>query len=291
MKDIVVMKLGINPIPEADWRQIDWTAYAQRWRNLGFSSTTVFIHKPLESEPRDVLPIHLACEAARLAVNQANGWYECLVNPDDTRRAEGIQGMQALCRYGVILQAHSIYMRPGSINPNGHWWAHPGNDTPATFDRLVDSIRQVCKTAESEGVQVAVEGHVLTTLNTPQRVRDLFDAVASPALKFNLDPVNFMGTVQDVHNTARIINTMFDLLGSQVVCAHGKDCAIAEAFTMQIHEVVIGTGTLKYELFLQRFMQTCPDKDFLIEHLPLEKIPQAREALNKVAERLNISLD
>jgi len=282
------MKLGINPIPDLDWRQIDWPDYARCWRNLGFSGATIFIHKPLESHPRDILPVKRACDDAGLAVTQANGWYECLVNADPALRAEGIKGMQALCRYGAYLNAYSIYMRPGSLNPNGHWWAHPGNHSAETFDRLVDSVRQVCRVAEGEGVKIAIEGHVLTSLDTPARVRDLLDAVASPALKFNLDPVNFIGAVRDVHDTSRIINLLFDLLGKDTIAAHAKDCGLAEAFVMQIQEVVIGTGMMNYELFLRRFIESCPDKYFIIEHLPVEKIPLAREALRLVAERLNI---
>ena len=282
------MKLGLNPIPDLDWHQKDWTASAQLWRSMGFHSATVFIHKPLESQPEDLLPVKQAFEAAGLAVNQANGWYECLVNPDPALRAIAIKGMQMLCRYGAYLEARSVYMRPGSLNPNGHWWAHPDNHSAETFDRLVDSVRQVCRVAESEGVKVAIEGHVLTALDTPSRVRDLLDAVASPALKFNLDPVNFIGTVRDVHDTSHMINVLFDLLGEDTIAAHAKDCRLAEDFVMQIHEVLIGTGTLDYRLFLRRFMDVCPDGDFIIEHLPEEKIPQAREAVCSVAESLDI---
>lgn len=45
------MKLGVNPIPDLDWRQIDWPAHARRWRNMGFGGAAVFIHKLLESDP------------------------------------------------------------------------------------------------------------------------------------------------------------------------------------------------------------------------------------------------
>ncbi len=284
------MKLGINPIPDLDWRQIDWPAYARKWREMGFSGATLFIHMPLESEPRDILPVKQACDEAGLGVAQANGWYESLVNPDETLRVEGIKGMQALCRYGVVLGAESVYIRPGSLNPKGFWYGHPDNHTAETFDRLVDSVRQVCKVAEAEGVKLAIEGHVLTTLDTPARVRDLLDAAASPALKFNMDPVNFTGTVRDAHDTSCVINALFDLLSQDVIAGHAKDCALAEAQVMQIHEVVIGTGTMNYELFLRRFIETCPEAYFIIEHLPEEKIPLAREGLRRVAERLQIPL-
>ena len=282
------MKLGLNPIPDLDWRQMDWRTTARRWRNIGFRGVTLFIHKPLESEPKDFYLVKQALENVGLEVNQANGWYECLVNPDPMLRAEGVKGMQALCRNGAYLGAYSIYMRPGSLNPKGHWWAHPDNYSAETFDRLVDSVSQVCQVAEEEGVVVAVEGHIQTTLHTPERVRDLLDSVASPALKFNLDPVNFIGNIQDLYDTTRIINRLFDLLGRDTIAAHAKDCGLAEAFVMQIHEVVIGTGTMNYELFLRRFVDTSPNRYFIIEHLPEEKIPLARDALIRVAERLNV---
>lgn len=285
------MKLGLNPIPDLDWRQMDWPTTAAHWRNMGFRGVTLFIHKPLESQPSDLYPVKQAFENVGLEVNQVNGWYECLVNPEPILRAQGVKGMQALCRFGVHLGACSVYMRPGSLNPKGHWWAHRDNYSAETFDRLVDSVRQVCQVAEGEGVVVAVEGHVQTTLHTPERVRDLLNAVASPALKFNLDPVNFIGTVQDVYDTSRIINRLFDLLGGDTVAAHGKDCGLAEAFVMQIHEVLIGTGTMNYELFLRRFLDTCPDQYFIIEHLPDEKISLARDALKQVAGRLNVAFE
>ena len=43
-------------------------------------------------------------------------------------------------------------------------------------------------------------------LDSPRRVRELFDTVRSPALKFNSDPVNFVGTVRDAHDTLAKLN-------------------------------------------------------------------------------------
>ena len=55
----------------------------------------------------------------------------------------------------------------------------------------MDSLKQVCAAAEEYGVLLAVEGHVLSILDTPGRVVELIDAVGSDALRFNMDPVNF----------------------------------------------------------------------------------------------------
>jgi len=79
-------------------------------------------------------------------------------------------------------------------------------------------------------------------------------------------------------------------LGAAVVAGHAKDCALANAFVVRIDEVTPGTGTLAYELFLQRFEQCCPDGYLLVEHLPDEQVPAAREAIVQVAARVGVSL-
>jgi sugar phosphate isomerase/epimerase len=191
---------------------------------------------------------------------------------------------------GAFLQTSTVYVRPGGLNPRGHWLAHPDNHTSATFARLVDSLKQVCRTAESEGVTLAIEGHVLSALDSPRRIRDLLDAVGSPALKFNTDPVNFIGSVADAHDTRAVLNELFDLLGTDTVAAHAKDVGLGDTLVLHIDEVLLGTGNLDYALFLRRFEQVCPNGYILIEHLPDEKVLQARAALLAKAAQANIKI-
>ena len=92
-----------------------------------------------------------AFQEANLEICQVNGWYEALVNPDDRVRAEGVRGIQALCRIGRFVGGSSVYVRPGGLNPNGHWYAHPGNHTSETFDRLVGSLKLACRLLKTRG--------------------------------------------------------------------------------------------------------------------------------------------
>ena len=159
---------------------------------------------------------------------------------------------------------------------------------PETFERLIDSMRQVCAVAAAEGMVLAIEGHVLSMLDTARRVRDLLDAVGSSALKFNIDPVNFYGSVGAVHDTRPVLNELFDLLGKDTVAAHFKDLALEDELVLHIAEVVIGQGRLDYDLFLRRMQAECPHAYGLIEHLPEEKIPSARAGLMAAADRAGI---
>jgi len=269
------------------WRQIDRAA-AERVRAAGFRGASVVIDRPLEADAPAVQRVKAAFDAAGLDVAQANGWYECLVNPDDALRAAGIAGLQALCRWARLLGAATVYVRPGSLNPRGHWWPHPDNHTPETFDRLIASLRPVSAVAQAEGVTLAIEGHVLSPLDSARRIGDLLAAVASPALKFNTDPVNFVGTVRDAHDPRRVLNELFDTLGPATVAGHVKDCRLGDALVVRIEEVVPGDGTLDLGLFLRRFQACCPDGYLLIEHLPDEKIPRARAAVCGAAEAAGV---
>jgi sugar phosphate isomerase/epimerase len=284
------MKLGVAGYLPGDWRKIDAVA-TERVRKAGFLGASLIINKPLEADQVELLRVKRAFDQSGLEIAQANGWYEALVNPDDQLRLEGIRGLQALVRIGRMVNAPTTYVRPGGLNPRGHWLAHPENHSQQTFDRLVDSLRKVSREAELEGVTLAIEGHVLSCLDTPQRVRDLIDAVASVSLKFNTDPVNFIGTVKDVHNTSIVLNQLFDLLGNDTVAGHAKDLTLLDSLVVHIDEVVIGNGTLDYDLFLTRFQKYCPDKYLLIEHLPDEKVGLARQALVKQAKNIGIPLE
>ena len=145
--------------------------------------------------------------------------------------------------------------------------------------------------AKSEGMTLAIEGHVLSPLDSARKMRDLLDAVASPALKFNVDMVNFIGSVMDVHHTARVINEVFDLLGKDTVAAHVKDVDLEDELVLHIKEVVMGTGTMDQGLILRRMAASCPDIYCLVEHLPDALVPKARAVFVAAAEREGIHLE
>jgi sugar phosphate isomerase/epimerase len=283
------MKLGVSGfLPE--WQKIDRAA-AERVRKTGFLGAQVFIQKPLLADINDVRRVKRTFNEADLEVCQANGWYESLVNPDEAIRAEGIRGLQALVRLGREMDAYTTYVRPGSVSPTGHWFAHPENHSLVTLNRLVDSLRQVCAVAEQEGMDMAIEGHVHSSLDNATVTRQVIDAVGSKRLKFNTDPVNYIGTVRDVHNNTHVLQDLFNQLGDVTVAAHAKDLRLLDEHVVHIVEVLLGTGVLDYATFLRGFQACCPNGYFLIEHLSDEKVPIAQKTLVKIAADLGVPLE
>jgi sugar phosphate isomerase/epimerase len=286
----MTLSIAVAGLLPSDWRAID-AAACRTAQAAGFSGVSIVIDRPLEAQPDEIARVKAALDATGLRCAQANGFYERLIDADPARRALGIRGHQALTRIGRAFDAHCVYVRPGSRNPRGHWWHHKDNHTQEAFDTLVDSCKQIARTAEQEGMTLAIEGHVSSTLDTPQRVRDLLDAVGSPALKFSMDPVNFTGTVADVHDTTRILNALFDTLARDTVILHAKDCALQDGHVVHIDEVLLGTGTMDYGLLLSRVAKDAPQAVVLIEHLPDDKIPAARAAIGAAAQKLGLQFD
>jgi sugar phosphate isomerase/epimerase len=271
----------------ADWRSIDVTGL-QRVHALGFDGVQLFVNRPLAAEPGEIDRVADAYRQAGVEVCQINGWYEPLCAREDERRAAGVAGAQALVRIGQRVGALSVYLRPGGLNPHGHWFPHPENHSPATFDRLVDSLRAVCTVAEAEGMRLALEGHVLSPLADADTVRAMIEAVGSPALGSNFDPVNFIGCVRAVYDNEHELNLLGEVLGHRFVAAHAKDCRLRDELVVHIEECVPGTGCLNYTLFLQLCQRHCPDGYVIIEHLPDDQALKARDFVLRSAQAIGI---
>ena len=254
-------------------------ATTARIREIGFTGAACRYYEPLAATRADVTRLRRVMAAGGVEPCQAVAQHPDLVSPDPRQRALGIEAMRHMCRVTRWLGAGNLYLRPGSVNPNGSWYPHPDNSRPETFATLVDSVKKVCAAAENEGVMLAVEGHVLSILDTPERIKDLIDAVGSPALGFNADPVNFVGSLADAYDTTAMVNRLFDALGEYTICGHAKDFVVQDRLVLHIEEAVIGEGLLDQAAYLRQFEEACPGGYVQIEHLPEEKIPQARRSL------------
>ena len=270
--------LGIQGLMPRDLTEVTDATMA-RIRREGFTGAACRWYEPSSVTKDDVVRLREVMAAGGVTPCQAVAQHPDLISPDPRQRATGIAEMQHMCRVTRWLGAGNLYLRPGSVNPNGSWYPHPDNAKPETFQVLVESVRRVCDAAEQEGVLLAVEGHALSILDTPERIRDLIEAVGSETLRFNADPVNFVGSLADAYDTTAMIDRLFDVLGEYTICGHAKDFVVQDRLVLHIEEASIGEGLLDQAAYLRRFEEACPDGYVQIEHLPEERIPQARASL------------
>jgi sugar phosphate isomerase/epimerase len=264
-------------------------AHAVRLRELGLLGVTCLLPEPGACTREQMERVRGVLGVEGVVPAQANATYERLIDPDDDLRSAGIAGLQAACRCARWLGAPTLYVRPGSISRAGHWAPHPRNTHPQTIARLVRSLQRVAQVAEDEGVMLAIEGHAVSTLETAARVRSVIDAVSSPSLCFNMDPVNFVSSIPVAYQNRLLIDELFDALGDKTVAAHAKDVRVEDRLVVHIAECAPGEGLLAMEHFLTRFQQSCPDGWVLIEHVPDDAVPAAAQAMRAAAERAGLS--
>ena len=214
-----------------------------------------------------------------------------LVSADEGQRQQGIREMQAACRGARVLNSVNLYVRPGSLNPAGSWTPHPENTRVSTMERLVDSLREISKAAEDEGVLLALEGAGRVTAADVggDAGRDRGGRIAGAALQHG--PGEPGGCVEDMWNTSTLVNRMFDVCGPYVLCGHAKDIRYESTVTVRFHECIIGEGLMDQVTYLRRFQECCPDGYMLIEHLADKDVPQAKRALDAALAEAGLEWD
>jgi sugar phosphate isomerase/epimerase len=282
------MRSGVVGLMPPDLREVT-PAHARRIRDLGFTGVSCVLHDPFAYTRADLERTRATLAEAGVAVAQANARYPDLVHPDPARRAAGIDGLRQTCQAAVWLQAATVYVRPGSLNPAGSWRPHPENTHPRTLAHLITSLRQVARAAEEHGVVLALEGHVVSPLDSAARLREVLAAVGSPALRHNVDPVNMIGTLHDAYHTTDFLNRLFAELGPFIVAAHAKDLRVEDRLVLHLEECPIGQGLLDQVSFLELFAATCPDGYVMIEHLADDLIPGAKRALDAAAAEAGLT--
>lgn len=259
-------------------------AHAQAIRALGFTGASVMIPDP-DGIPEATLRRARAILADEgIAVVQANARYPSLVSEDPARRAEGVRLASRACVGARALQAGFLLIRPGSLNRSGDWRPHPANHRPETEARLVESLAAVARAAADEGVTIGLECGSISPLDSPARVRRVIDAVASPALRYNCDPVNFAASFPLAYDTTALMDDIMAHLADHVTCAHVKDLRVVDGMPIRVEECAPGEGTFDFPAFFRAYEAAKPGGYALIEHLPDDRIPAAKRAVDAILD-------
>ncbi len=287
------MLLGVAGLVPGDWRSIDG-AVLDNVAEHGFKTVQIRVSDPLSMKDKDVERLKSMFDARGFEMPQTVGNYGGkLIAEDETERKNEIKFVKRMVNVTSRLGSPNTYLRPGSLNPKGGWMPHPENHSDRVFDRLVDSTKQICQVAENEGIMMAVEGGTVCPIDSPQRMKDLIDAVGSKALGLNMDPVNFVGSLDIAYDTTSLINEFYELIPDRIVGCHAKDFIVVDSLLPHFEESIIGEpeSLLDNEALLVGLQKVNPKAHVLVEHLPDDKIPIAAAGIRRVAERVGIEWD
>jgi sugar phosphate isomerase/epimerase len=284
------MKIGLLGLVWSDWTDVDYNKIRFA-AELGFHGVGAHLTVPARTITNELAAhVKSVYDHQNMPLLQVWGPYPCIISPDETIRMSGVEGARDLVKLAAKMGVRESGVRPTSLNPNGDWWPHPDNYKSETEDRLVKSLVEILQTAEDYQIDVVLETHTTTTLNTAQTIRRVIERTGSKRLKVNLDPCNFVGDLQIACNPAPMINEIFDVLGEYIATIHVKDYYLEDRFTVHIAETVIGTGMMDFDTILRRVNEVKADSYIVIEHLPINLIALAKRNLTEKIKTLGLPL-
>ena len=218
------------------------------------------------------------------------GYKECLFDPDMAVRDRVTGIISRGIEVGRELHAGVTLIRTGSLNPSGSYNPTPRNYEPGRMEQLVETLQRIAEKAESEGMTIVIETHLLTIMGSPEINKQVIDAVGSDRMRVVMDFVNHFQNLDQVYHSTDRLNHIFDFMGPVAPVGHFKDIRISDGLVLHIDEDVPGEGVLDLATALRRWESLNPDGYMLIEHLPEEKIPLAAENTRRIAREAGVKI-
>ena len=187
-----------------------------------------------------------AAKTNGITIGAVNGTFN-MVHPDPAIRDDGIKRFYEIVKSCKGLGCPMITLCTGSRDTLNKWRWHNDNSLPDAWEDLLRTTERILPVAEDYGVILGVESEAANVVNTPEKARLYLDTMASKRLKIIMDPANlFQIGDAKLKNVRSILDNAFDLLGNDIVAAHGKDILSGDeiAFTSA------GRGIIDFNYFI-----------------------------------------
>ncbi len=238
------MRFGVLGVIWSDWTDVTYESVAFA-RELGFHGLGAHLTVPASTISDEIAANVRACiDGNGLEFLQLWGPYPSILSADDEERRRGVEGARDIVRLAQRMGVPASGIRPTSHNPRGDWWPHPENHSRASEDRLVRSIDEVLEIAVPAGVEIVLEKHATSTLDSAKRVKRVIERTDPAHVKVNIDPANFVSDLATAFDPTPMIHEMFDVLGEHCATVHVKDFYLEDRFIVHISETIPGSGMI-----------------------------------------------
>ncbi len=208
------------------------------------------------------------------------GCYVNPIHPDPATRRSLLGLFKEHLRYARDFGNGLVALETGSVNAD--YSPHPENHGEAAFQQSLASIAELVEEAEHFGVSVGIEAVASHVVSTPQKMKRMLDAVASPNLQVVFDPVNLL-SVENHHEQERIIGESLALFGDRIAAIHAKDFVVENG---QMKFASAGLGNLRHDLVMKFAVEQKPGISILLEDANEQTAPESRQFLLQVCEQL-----
>ncbi|HOF39666.1 MAG TPA: sugar phosphate isomerase/epimerase family protein [Candidatus Hydrogenedentes bacterium] len=191
------------------------------------------------------------------------GVYTNLIHPEASERAANLDYFEAMMRIGAEMDVHTFITEAGHYQTQDSVPYHFQTDT---WNRTVETVRELAKRAEACNATVLMEPTFLSFFASAKRTRVFLEEVDSPRIRALLDPANIL-EINDLEE-------MFAQLSLWIDCIHAKDRKLHVDFG-----VPAGQGDIDYRKFAALAAKHTPNAPLILEYVGTNDYLQAREVL------------
>ena len=279
------MKLGLSPSGAFDLSTLDATL--QSFKSMGFAGVVPRFPDFVNFSQDQCATIKSIYEQVGMDPVELGQYQLIFIDPYPSVRRASVESMKRALERSAWMGCPVVITGSGSLHPNHQWFDHRNNHSWRSFELMVQCLKELVQTAEDVGVYVGLECHTYTALDSPEKVGNIMDAVGSPMLKVDLDPVNWI-TYATYWDNGPFLHHMFDLLGDHILGGHAKDVRQEDGLVVHLNETHAGDGNLNYGVFLQRLNLLDPDTYLVMEHTAPDQVPAARDFILAAAEKAGV---
>lgn len=266
----------------------DAESFVKAHQALGYRAA----YWPFGGEPADRALADAYVEAARKAdlVFAEVGAWSNPISPDEAKRKEAVALCQARLAVADRIGARCCVNISGSMNVEKWDGHHPQNLTSDTFDRIVQSVREIIDAVKPTRSYYTLETMPWAWPDSADSYVRLIRAIDRKQFAVHLDPTNLICSPQRYYSTDKILRECFEKLGPHIKSCHAKDILLEAGLMTHLSEVLPGKGNLDYRIFLTE-LSRLDDVPLMIEHLQTQaEYRQAAEHIRAVGREVGVAL-
>jgi sugar phosphate isomerase/epimerase len=234
-------------------------ALAEKIRAAGFDGLQLVPAKALDGPFGPENAEALVKAFAGLEITMIGAYFNP-VHPDPEVVQAGIAHFKKMLAVAGPLGALYVGSETGSLM-GSPWTYVPQNHAPQTLDRVIDVFRGLADYAGGTGASVAIEGAWAHVAYSPEKVREILDAIQNPNLKVVVDLFNFLNPANH-EDRMNILDRCFRLLKDDIVVFHLKDYVVEDG---ALRQVGLGRGLMDYPAILAKIRAETPDARLVFE--------------------------
>lgn len=206
-----------------------------------------------------------------------------LLDENRTRLIDNFRCLKSLAHGATILGSDLLTLCTGTRNQQDMWTYHPGNQSSAAWQAMIDAMWQALDIATEFDLNLGIEPEVANVVSNANDAARLITELGSNRIRIVFDPANLYRPPADPRTDCGIITDGLTLLGNRIAIAHCKDIIAptpeevgrCQGERLYSH-VAAGEGILNYRHYLSELRRLTSNSVPLILHgLKEEQIPRA----------------